>query len=292
MTVLINSRIRHLVNETQLIVGFVEECLEAASYDMRLGFQYVKSGRIRSLTDESPTMILNPGEFAILSSLEQINMPLNLVGHNGIPSKWAKRGLVSQFSPQIDPGFSGILTVPVFNAGDSPISLTRGDKIFTVEFVLTSESVESGWSDANGVQNALDALDTPYASRPNLTDVSELKERVEALRLRIDEAHSATTSQMLNLENTVTSRFAELTSDYTVFKGRLETVLLADERKQRSWTLLIAVATLLLGLLAGPWFASKWYPSELNATSTPAPTESPDLLTRPNSLPAITSESP
>lgn len=113
MTVLVDHEIAELVGTDELIERFERSSLEGASYDMRLGKHYVRAGQVLLLTEQTPTLVIQPGDFVTLSSLEHINMPLNLVGHNGIMSPWAKRGLVSLFSPQIDPGFSGILIVPV-----------------------------------------------------------------------------------------------------------------------------------------------------------------------------------
>lgn len=185
MSVLTDTEIRQLVEDATLIENFDSGSLQGASYDMRLGAKYASHGEIHSLTDESPSYVLQPGEFIILTSFEALRMPLDLIGHNGIMSPWAQRGIVSLFSPQIDPGFVGFLTVPIFNAGDAPITLILGERIFTIEFVRTSTPASYSWSGRFGEQRTIRISATPSVSRPNLTDISNLSTEVEALRKSI-----------------------------------------------------------------------------------------------------------
>lgn len=152
MSVLSMRTIQRLVDEQNLIENFDFGGLEGASYDMRMGSNFVKHGEKQLLIEQSPSLIIEPGDFVILSTLEILNMPLNVTGHNGIMSGWAKRGIVSLFSPQIDPGFRGFLVVPVFNAGDTPVTMSLRDKIFTVEFLYTDEPAPFAWADRFSAQ--------------------------------------------------------------------------------------------------------------------------------------------
>lgn len=211
MSVLVDTEIEHLVNAIGLIGEYSQESLEGASYDLRLGRSYVFKGEVHTLNEEDPTLVLEPGSFVVLTSLESLRMPLNLIGHNGIMSPWAKRGLVSLFSPQIDPGFEGMLTVPVFNAGDAPVSLDLGARIFTVEFARTSVDASYGWSERHGVQSALRAGVIPAVSRPSLSDLFALADQVRAL-----EAQASETQKM------ALGRVAELELESQQFRGRLD----------------------------------------------------------------------
>lgn len=112
-------------------------------------------------------------------------MPLDLIGHNGIMSPWAKLGLVSLFSPQIDPGFKGFLIVPVFNAGDVPISITWKEKIFTVEFVRTTQKASFGWSEKHPEQDRMVIPVTPTHVRATLADIEPLQEKIKDICKRL-----------------------------------------------------------------------------------------------------------
>jgi deoxycytidine triphosphate deaminase len=184
-SVLTDQEIRAAVEAFSLITPFEGPCIQGASYDCRLGPQYVKHGEVRTLTEHQPTIVLVPGEFALLTSLEVLRLPLDMIGHNGLMSFWAKRGLVSLFSPQIDPGFVGMLIVPVFNAGDSSVSIQLGERIFTLEFISLGRSASWGWSERNGEQLSITSLSTPAVSRPTLSDVGALRKDLNELQEKV-----------------------------------------------------------------------------------------------------------
>jgi len=186
MSVLVDSEIEDLSTQNKLISPFDPFFLQGASYDLRLGEQIARNGEIKTLVQTNPTLKIAPGEFVILSTHEKLNIPLDIIGHNGIMSKWAKRGLVSLFSPQIDPGFRGMLIVPVFNAGDSDVSINLCEAIFTVEFVKTFIPAKNGWSDKNGEQNTIKDLASPILNQPNLLDILTIKKGLEDNKLQID----------------------------------------------------------------------------------------------------------
>ena len=81
---------------------------------------------------------IEPGKIAILSTMEQINMPEDLVGRIGIRLKYALLGLTGLMSIQVDPLYghekSGEpLFIRVANFGNEPIRLSPGDEVFTFE---------------------------------------------------------------------------------------------------------------------------------------------------------------
>lgn len=250
MSVLVDSEIRRLVSSKGLIDPFDDASLQGASYDMRLGRRYVRDGELRLLTEESPTLVVRPGDFVLLSTLEQLRMPLNLVGHNGIMSPWAKRGLVSLFSPQIDPGFVGLLTVPVFNAGDTPVSLLMGERVFTVEFERTARSALRGWSDVHGPQLTIGPLSGPTTNRPSLADVTALKATVQELQFAL----GTEKVRWLTEQSETRVRLAEALTEFKVLEAKLER---RDYNRTIRFVLAglaIAVVTAILTLLATPWF--------------------------------------
>jgi deoxycytidine triphosphate deaminase len=181
MTILSDRDILQLVKSATLIEDFEQESLQGASYDMRVGKQYIKHGRLETLDGPNLTILLEPGEFALLRSHEVLNVPLDLVGHNGLMSPWAKRGLVSLFSPQIDPGFQGFLIVPVFNGGDSPISICDGERIFTIEFARLETPASYGWSARHHRQVRMTVPVTPSHIRANLLDVTRAQTQISEI---------------------------------------------------------------------------------------------------------------
>lgn len=148
--VLVDHEIQSLVESKELITDFKERQLKGASYDMRLGTEFATSDEHGVLTPENPCFKLEPGQFILLTSHEWLALPTDLAGHAGLIGGWAQQGLISLFSPQIDPGFKGKLIVPLFNGGNETIPLRVGDSMFTVEFVRTASHASVSWVEVHG----------------------------------------------------------------------------------------------------------------------------------------------
>jgi deoxycytidine triphosphate deaminase len=156
-----------------MIKPFDEDFLRGASYDLRLGEEFSKAGEHQTLTAGKVSCKLEPGQFILLTSHEHLKLPDDVVGHAGLISKWAQSGLISLFSPQIDPGFEGLIVVPLFNGGDAPITLRKGEPMFTVEFVRTTGPVARGWAQDHqalaGIPSGIDV----QMGRPNFSAISK-----------------------------------------------------------------------------------------------------------------------
>src|SRR5208337_4296015 len=75
--------------------------------------------------DES--FYLHPGEFVLASTLEWFRLPRDLAGRIEGRSSWGRRGLlVHATAGFVDPGFAGVLTFELSNAGRLPIQLIPG----------------------------------------------------------------------------------------------------------------------------------------------------------------------
>ena len=81
---------------------------------------------------------IDPGKIAILSTIEELNMPPDLVGKIGIRLQFAHLGLTGLMGIQVDPLFGHDkkrerLYIRVANFGNDPIRLSEGDGVFTFE---------------------------------------------------------------------------------------------------------------------------------------------------------------
>lgn len=91
--------------------------LSACGYDIRI----------------KQSITLWPGDFALGSTLERFDMPLDLVGIVHDKSTLARQGVALQ-NTVIEPGWSGWLTVEITNHGRRRLTLLAGQPIAQVLF--------------------------------------------------------------------------------------------------------------------------------------------------------------
>ncbi|MBX7164068.1 MAG: hypothetical protein K1X49_10255 [Saprospiraceae bacterium] len=253
MAVLVDIDIKKFVANFNLIENFEDSSLQGASYDMGVGSSYSSKGEVKVITSNRPAINIEPGEFIVLTSFESLNLPLNMTGHFGLTSYWGMRGLVPLFGPQIDPGFQGILVVPVFNAGDSPISMQFKEKMFTVEFIRTSQNASYGWAERNGKQTRIKQLHTAFETRPNLADISKFAKQLAKIELETQSSINLFLGKINKIESDYKITNTEITSSIAILQNRFSDVIEKRNTKLVWISIFIAVITLIVGIIfSGP----------------------------------------
>ena len=120
---------------------WVEESIKEASYALRVAGDgmMLKGKRYRPEEDHVEGAIeIEPGEIAILSTLERLNIPGDLVGKVGIRFDYASQGLTGLMGIQVDPFFGRDtdkerLYIRVANLANDPISIPLAAEVFTLE---------------------------------------------------------------------------------------------------------------------------------------------------------------
>lgn len=80
-------------------------------------------------------IIMFPGHrFALGSSIEEFNMPMNLMGRVLNKSTWARLGIDASRTTNIEPGWRGFLTIELCYARLKPIIIPAGVGIAQVIF--------------------------------------------------------------------------------------------------------------------------------------------------------------
>jgi dCTP deaminase len=90
--------------------------------------------------DEDNAFFLNPGEFVLVSTLESITLPDDIVGRLEGKSSLGRIGLlIHSTAGYVDPGWQGHLTIELSNVAKLPITLYYKMKIGQISFLrLTS----------------------------------------------------------------------------------------------------------------------------------------------------------
>ena len=139
-SVLLSDMIRQYCEnpDIRLIYPFREENLKPASYRLSLGKRCRVDAVDYELTDSSPTVFIPPHGIAMVETYEWVNLPGYLIGRWNLETHKVYSGLVWVGGPQVDPGFQGHLSCPIYNLSNSVQRLKYGDPLFIIDFVHTS----------------------------------------------------------------------------------------------------------------------------------------------------------
>jgi deoxycytidine triphosphate deaminase len=136
--VLLSDRIRHYCRPRfKLISPFKISCLRPAGYDLRVGSNYAKGGGHYTLADGG-SFTIEPYQVAIIQTLETLNLPAFLIGRWNIRVGLAYDGLLWVGGAQVDPGFRGRLSCPIYNLSTKAITLKYGQSLAMIDFVTTT----------------------------------------------------------------------------------------------------------------------------------------------------------
>ena len=118
-----------------------ENSIKEASYALRVASDGLLLGGKRFKPGKDfvgDSIKIRPGEIAILSTVERLDMPPNLVGKLGIRFDFASQGLTGLMGIQVDPYFGWghddeRLYIRVANLGNEPVPVDFGADLFTFE---------------------------------------------------------------------------------------------------------------------------------------------------------------
>jgi dCTP deaminase len=220
-----------------LINPFDVKQIQAASYDLRLGHQAITT-TTKELIDmpKKGYVLLQPGDFGIVLSLEEVRLGPQYAARFGLRSKFARAGIIASTGPQIDPGYHGRLIVGVSNLSPRALSLPYGEDFLTVEFHRLEEPTTKPYIG-------------PYQGKLELGP-EEIRAIVEAESMALPEVLKTLRGLSENVGE-VTGRIDTLTSHFDAVAARLTSVeTMHSKALIRQNQILIAFALGVLGLLA------------------------------------------
>lgn len=156
--ILSDREIRKYVKDRKLVIEpFSAKQVGPNGIDLRVGDQYVRlltGSRYRSETFRKVSKVsIRANDRVLLSTLERVEMPNNLVGLVNLRSSYARLGLT--IAPTvIDAGFKGKLTFIVVGSS-FPVELNVGDRFWHIVFVKSTpaERAYAGkYQGANAIQ--------------------------------------------------------------------------------------------------------------------------------------------
>lgn len=161
---------KRLVKGDLVIEPFEADCVQPSTYDVHLSSQFrifsihketvIDIREKQSITElidvgNEGKFVLHPGEFVLGSTLERIEVPVDIAVKLDGKSSLGRLGLVIHSTAgYIDPGFKGYVTFQMSNNNRLPIVLYAGMKMGQLIFFKMSSEVERPYGTAgNKYQN-------------------------------------------------------------------------------------------------------------------------------------------
>jgi len=144
--------LKKLIQEKNVITPAPKDFsrVKSGAYELSLGNEVFrtdsKDKKKEILKEDKEQITINPGQFALLLTEEELNIPTDKIAFISIKAKIKLRGLINVSGFHVDPGFKGKLVFSVYNAGTSPISLEKGEPYFLIwfsELKLTEKEAET-----------------------------------------------------------------------------------------------------------------------------------------------------
>ena len=151
--VLSDGEIIEYLETKELVIEPIERAqIQPASVDVRLGDTFCvaddSATSIIHLNDEvnyrtfkQDKYILLPGQFVLATTVEKISLPNFLTAFVEGKSSLGRLGLFIQNAGWVDPGFSGEITLELFNASRFAIELHAGNRIAQLVIAKTGKEV-------------------------------------------------------------------------------------------------------------------------------------------------------
>jgi deoxycytidine triphosphate deaminase len=142
--ILLSNRIHELCEQKLLIeADYKPKNLRPASYTLRIGDDYIDSeGNKRSLSDEEDTIVFKKNSIVFVSTKEKLNLPYYVIARFNLRVNWVYDGILLGTGPQVDPGFAGFLSCPLYNLTNSDIAIRRGEDFATIDFEKTTTLID------------------------------------------------------------------------------------------------------------------------------------------------------
>lgn len=136
--VLLSDEIEHYCKYFKLLDPYEPDNIKAANYELRIGYNYSRGGKNFELKKLGEIFDVPPFEVVIMEILETVNMPAFLIGRWNIRVRWAYDGLIWVGGPQVDAGYRGKISCPIWNLSNRTIPLKCGEEIAIIDFVTTT----------------------------------------------------------------------------------------------------------------------------------------------------------
>ncbi len=142
MTVLSDRSIREALDSERLRLDDWSGIVGPASIDLHLSDSWARPNDKNNRLIFGKGLELPPLTFCLASTVETIHLSSDLCAQVAGCSSIGRSGLQIECAGWVDPGFSGQITVELFNMLDVPIFLTPGQRICQIVFMEMTTPVD------------------------------------------------------------------------------------------------------------------------------------------------------
>ena len=166
---------------------FDKNRLEPASYDARVGKFALPYGSNSEIDLRSQSVEILPGNFALLVTREKFKLGPSIAANLGLPSYYARKGLMLLVGLQIDPGFEGNLVIGVYNIASRMVVLDYESPIVMVQFHRLSQNVKNPYvPGADQKLGKIPRADKDYIRPIEVLSLSEMAANMSTLDTKVE----------------------------------------------------------------------------------------------------------
>jgi len=138
--VLLANRIHELCDAGLLISeNYEPKNLRPASYTLRIGDDFIDGdGNRKRLTENDISFVFPKNSIIFVTTKEKFALPFYVIARFNLRVNWVYDGVLLGTGPQVDPGFTGFLSCPLYNLTNSDIAIQRGEDFATIDFEKTT----------------------------------------------------------------------------------------------------------------------------------------------------------
>jgi deoxycytidine triphosphate deaminase len=141
---LLSDQIRLFCDQKLLISdGYNPSNVQPAAYTLTIGdVYYDHEGTRKELDEKNPSFEMPPNSIVFVSIAEFLDLPFYIAARFNLRVVWVYKGILLGTGPQVEPGFRGQLSCPLYNLTNSWHKITRKEEFATIDFERTSPFVQ------------------------------------------------------------------------------------------------------------------------------------------------------
>jgi len=123
--------------------GYDDRHLRPAAYTLTIGNVYCDAeGKKGQLSKDQPSFEMPPNSIVFVSIAESLDLPYYIAARFNLRVDWVYKGILLGTGPQVEPGFRGQLSCPLYNLTNRPHTIILDDEFATIDFERTTNFVD------------------------------------------------------------------------------------------------------------------------------------------------------